>query len=261
MPRRPGMELVVRATHERKIAGEEFEYLHAALEAAEVLGKMQVEVPRSRKRKERTAKLEVRACSVTLVPPRNHLGRGDLSPVSVSVVRVLETETVPRGRRADRVDDHHHRSGPQLGRSGRDRQSLCAALEGGALPLRAEERLRDGGSAAGKRGSYRARAGDVQRGRVEAAVHDLRGPNCPARQCSRTTSGRRCTWSAPPGHARCRRSRRRCARRCGWWRCSAASLGRKRDGEPGVQSLWTGFRRLMDFTLALRRLRLATTCG
>ena len=38
-------------------------------------------------------------------------------------------------------------------------------------------------------------------------------------------------------------------------------MGRKRDGEPGVQSLWTGFRRLMDFTIALRRLRLSTSCG
>ncbi len=32
-------------------------------------------------------------------------------------------------------------------------------------------------------------------------------------------------------------------------------LGRKGDGEPGIQALWTGFRRLMDFTLALQRLR------
>lgn len=31
--------------------------------------------------------------------------------------------------------------------------------------------------------------------------------------------------------------------------------GRKGDGEPGVQALWTGLRRLMDFTLAFRRLR------
>jgi hypothetical protein len=31
--------------------------------------------------------------------------------------------------------------------------------------------------------------------------------------------------------------------------------GRKGDGEPGAKSIWGGFRRLMDFTLALQRLR------
>lgn len=35
--------------------------------------------------------------------------------------------------------------------------------------------------------------------------------------------------------------------------------GRKGDGEPGVQALWTGFRRLMDFTLALQCLRASPT--
>ena len=38
-------------------------------------------------------------------------------------------------------------------------------------------------------------------------------------------------------------------------------LGRKGDGVPGVQSLWTGFRRLMDFTFVLQRKRLADACG
>ena len=32
-------------------------------------------------------------------------------------------------------------------------------------------------------------------------------------------------------------------------------LGRKGDGEPGVKTLWTGLRRLMDFTLAFRRVK------
>jgi hypothetical protein len=29
-------------------------------------------------------------------------------------------------------------------------------------------------------------------------------------------------------------------------------MGRKGDGDPGVKSIWTGFRRLMDFTHAYR---------
>ena len=35
--------------------------------------------------------------------------------------------------------------------------------------------------------------------------------------------------------------------------------GTQGDGEPGIQSIWTGFRRLMDFTLALQRLRVSPT--
>jgi hypothetical protein len=36
-------------------------------------------------------------------------------------------------------------------------------------------------------------------------------------------------------------------------------LGRKGDEEPGLQCIWTGFRRLMDFTLALQHLRVSPT--
>jgi hypothetical protein len=97
MTRRPGLHLVVRAAHDRKIEGDEARYLHADVQAAPVLGEMTVAVPRSRKRKERTAKLEVQACTLTLAPPRNHLGRNDLSPVTLSVVQAREGATVPEG--------------------------------------------------------------------------------------------------------------------------------------------------------------------
>src|SRR5215210_463348 len=98
MPRRAGLHLVVRATHDRKVQSAEAQYLHEAIERAPVPGAMEVAVPRSRTREERTATLVVQACTLNLVPPRNHLGRRDLSPVPVSVVRVRETEaTTPEG--------------------------------------------------------------------------------------------------------------------------------------------------------------------
>lgn len=264
MPRRPGMELVVRATHERKIADEEFEYLHAAVEAAEVLGEMQVEVPRSRKRKERTAKLEVRACSVTLVPPRNHLGRRDLSPVSVSVVRVLETETVPVGeapiewmiittvavRSLDEaveiVEAYAQRW--KVERYHYVLKSGCGMED---LQLESADRIE------------RALAMyNVVAWRLLYMTYVARvAPELP---CTAVLEDDE--WKAlyVVGSARPRplpekpptvREAVRMVAMLGGF------MGRKRDGEPGVQSLWTGFRRLMDFTLALRRLRLATTCG
>jgi hypothetical protein len=115
MPRRDGLHLVVRAAHDRKVKSTEAQYLHEAAVKAPVLGEMEVAVPRSRKRKERTATLRVQACTLDLVPPRNHLGRGDLSSVPVSVVRVRETETTPAGEEPRRVDDSHHRRNLQLG--------------------------------------------------------------------------------------------------------------------------------------------------
>jgi hypothetical protein len=264
MPRRPGMELVVRATHERKIAGEEFEYLHAAVEAATVLGEMRVEVPRSRKRKERTATLEVRACSVTLVPPRNHLGRGDLSPVSVSVVRVLETRTVPEGEEPIEWMIITTVAVSSLGEA-------VEIVEAYAQRWKVERYHYVLKSGCGMENLQLESADRIERALAMYNVVAWRllymtyvarvAPDLP---CTAVLEDDE--WKAlyvvgstrprplPDKPPTVREAVRIVAMLGGF-------LGRKRDGEPGVQSLWTGFRRLMDFTLALQRLRLANTCG
>jgi hypothetical protein len=264
MPRRPGMELVVRATHERKIAGEEFEYLPAAVEAAPVLGEMQVEVPRSRKRKERTATLEVRACTVTLMPPRNHLGRGDLSPVSVSVVRVQETRTVPEGEAPIEWMIITTVAVNSLGEA-------VEIVEAYAQRWKVERYHYVLKSGCGMENLQLENADRIERALAIYNVVAWRllymtyvARAAPELPC--TTVLEDDEWKAlyvvgsarprplPEKPPTVREAVRMIAMLGGF-------MGRRRDGEPGVQSLWTGFRRLMDFTLALQRLRLATTCG
>lgn len=264
MPRRPGMHLVVRATHERKIASEEFQYLHAAVEASAVLGEMEVAVPRSRKRKERTAQLEVRACTVTLEPPRNHLGRGDLSPVSVSVVRVVEKETVPAGE--EPIEWMIITTVPVSGLS-----EAVEIVQAYAQRWKVERYHYVLKSGCGMEELQLESADRIER--ALAIYNVVAWRLLYMTYVSRVAPELPCTavleedeWKAlyvvgarrprplPEKPPTVHEAVRMVAMLGGF-------LGRKSDGEPGVQALWTGFRRLMDFTLALKRLRLSATCG
>ncbi|WP_276510302.1 IS4 family transposase [Longimicrobium terrae] len=264
MPRRPGVELVVRATHERKLAGEGFGYLHAAVEAAAVVGEMQVHVPRSRKRKERTAALEVRACTVTLEPPRNHLGRGDLSPVCVSVVRVRETRTVPEGEAPiewmiiTTVAVHGLEEAMEVVHAYAQRWKV----ERYHYVLKSGCGMEDLQLADADRIERALALYNVVAWRLLYMTYVARvAPELPC-----TAVLEEDEWKAlyvvgstrpralPEKPPTVREAVRMIAMLGGF-------MGRKRDGEPGVQSLWTGFRRLMDFTIALRRLLLSTSCG
>lgn len=262
MPRRAGLHLVVRAAHERKVQGAEAQYLHRAVEAAPVLGEMEVAVPRSRKRKERTAKLCVQACTLRLVPPRNHLGRGDLSPVEVSVVRVRETETTPEGEEpvewmiittvpvstlADAVEVVEAYA--QRWKVERYHYVLKSGCQIEKLQLERADRIE------------RALAiYNVVAWRLLYITYVARfAPELPC-----TAVLEEDEWKAlfvvgssrpepvPEKAPAVHETVRRIAMLGGF-------LGRRSDGEPGLQSIWTGFRRLMDFTLALQRLRVSPT--
>lgn len=261
MERRAGLELVVRAAHDRKVQSEEAESLHAALECAPVLGQVEVAVPRSRKRAARTAVLEVQACEVTLLPPRNYVGRKDLSPVRVSAVWVRERGTTPLGEEpiewmilttlpvrglADavqiveayaqrwKVETYHY-----VLKSG------CAVED---LQLHTAERIE------------RALAiYNVVAWRILYLTYVARV--APEMACTAVLDEEEWKTLYVVGSARpqplpqttptVREAVRRIAMLGGF-------QGRKGDGEPGVQSIWTGFRRLMEFTLALDRLRGST---
>lgn len=82
--------VTVRAAQDRRVAEDEGR-LQATMAAAPVLGRIKVNVPRGRKRKPRTAVLELRARPVTLLLPRG-LGRAELHGVLAK-----EVETTPRG--------------------------------------------------------------------------------------------------------------------------------------------------------------------
>jgi hypothetical protein len=258
MQRRPGLHLVVRAAHDRKVEDVESQYLHAAAEGAPVLGEMEVAVPRSRKRKARTAKLRVQACTLKLVPPRNHLGRKDLSPIPVSVVLVRETETIPEGeqpiewmivtsipvytlaRAVEVVESYAQRW--KVERYHYVLKSGCGIEK---LQLESAERI-----------DRALSIYNVVAWRLLYMTYVMRvAPDLPCTAVLEEDEwralfvvGSKRPSRLPEQPPTVREAVRMIAMLGGF-------QGRKGDGEPGLQSIWTGFRRLMDFTLALQRLR------
>ena len=262
MPRRAGLHLVVRAAHDRKVEGAEAQYLHAAAEGAPVLGEIEVAVPRSRKRKARTARLRVQACTLQLVPPRNHLGRKDLSPITVSVVLVREMETTPEGEEpvewmiVTTVPVHTLAGAVEVVEAYAQRWKIERyhyVLKSGCgiekLQLENAERIERALSmytVVAWRLLYMTYVVRVAAELPCTAV--LEDDEWKALFIVGSRRPRRLPEEPPT----VREAVRRIAMLGGF-------LGRKADGEPGIQSIWTGFRRLMDFTLALQSLRASPT--
>ena len=258
MPRRVGMELVVRATHDRKVESEEALTLHEAVKRAPVLGHMKVAVPRSRKRQARTAVLQVQGCRVTLVPPRNYVGRKDLSALEVSVIQVREEATTPEGEEA--IEWMILTTLPVEDLAGAERiveayaqrwkvETYHYVLKSGCgvekLQLKDAERIERALSI------YNVVAWRLLYMTYIARV-------APETPCTAVLEDDEWRMLYVMGSARpqplpetmptVHEAVRRIAMLGGF-------QGRKGDGEPGVQTLWTGFRRLMEFTFALQRLR------
>jgi hypothetical protein len=88
-----GEGAVIRCAQNRKIDGE-IDLAHAAVRAAKVLGRDGIEVPRRGSRRARSATVEYRALSVRLRPdPRRRPGR---APLEINLVEVFEPEA-PEG--------------------------------------------------------------------------------------------------------------------------------------------------------------------
>lgn len=262
MPRRAELHLVVRAAHDRKVESTDAQYLHEAAEGAPVLGEMEVAVPRSCKRKARTAKLRVQACTLNLVPPRNHLGRSDLSPIPVSVVVVREVETTPEGEEpiewmiVTTVPVHTLARAVEVVEAYAQRwkvERYHYVLKSGCgvekLQLESAERIERALSI------YNVVAWRLLYMTYVARV----APDLPCTAVLEDDEwkalfvvGSRRPSRVPEKPPTVREAVRMIAMLGGF-------QGRKGDGEPGIQSIWTGFRRLMDFTLALQRLRASPT--
>lgn len=99
MPRREGMQLLVRSAHDRGVESEEHRHLREAVAAAPVLGIHDLQVERTRRRQARRVRLEVRAARVVLQPPRRGKNGMGLGPVTVSAVQVRERGEVPAGEK------------------------------------------------------------------------------------------------------------------------------------------------------------------
>lgn len=95
-PRRAGMDLLVRAAQDRRVQGGEADYLWAAVEASPVQEVHEVEIGRTPRRAPRAAQLSLRFCALELLAPRHARGRSQLPPVPVWAVLVRE-ELPPPG--------------------------------------------------------------------------------------------------------------------------------------------------------------------
>lgn len=254
MPRREGMDLLIRAAHNRAVQSEEYQHLREAVKAAPVAGKYDLVLGRTRKRGERTAKLEVRIAQVVLKPPRNGTNGKDLPPIPVSAVWVSEHGDVPKGeKRVDwlllaswpvedleaalecvrmyahrwKVERYHYvlKSGCKI----EDLQLETADRLNRALALYSfvAWRLLWLTYQARQRGALPcSEALEEDEWRVLLAVSGVRNARKPP------TLEKAIRLIATFG----------------------GYQGRKGDGAPGVKALWQGWRRLMDFVFAARAL-------
>lgn len=256
MPRRPGIELLIRAAHNRRVRGAgEAQYLWEAAEAAPVVGEIEVKLGRTRTRQEREAKLEVRLCrSLQILRPKPKQKRCAVEAVTVSIVLVREVGEVPSGQEPVewllvstkplesfeaarkcveayverwKVERYHYtlKSGCQVEKlqlEHAERIERAVAL----YSIVAWRQLHL---------TYLARTSPDLPCTVALDEDEWRALHLIARP------GKELPGQPPSLHE----AVRQIAQLGGF-------LGRKGDGEPGVKVLWRGLRRLADFTLAYR---------
>lgn len=95
LPRPARSHLLIRAAHNRGVV-EESQYLFAAVKAAAVAAEIAVTVGRKGEQPPREARLTVRFCSVMIRPPRHHPQRRQLAPIALQAV-LAEEKTPPPG--------------------------------------------------------------------------------------------------------------------------------------------------------------------
>lgn len=97
-PRRAGVHLLVRVGREGRRVEHEAKYLKQAVAQSPVRGSVEIEVPRADDRPSRRAKVQLRWMSLTILPPRNHCQRAQLSPVRLQFI-LVEEKNPPRGQK------------------------------------------------------------------------------------------------------------------------------------------------------------------
>ena len=245
LARRPGSELLIRGTHDRRVG--EAGRLWQTLEQSPVRGHYTLEVRGKAGQEARRACLSVRYTSVDIQPPRHHLERSCLSSVSLQVVLVSE-ERPPRGVKPITWLLYTSLPVESLGDAlrcvrwysyrwlvERYHYVLKSGCRIEQLQLQTAERLE------------RALATYcIVAWRLLWLTHEARrSPNSPcdlvlkpeewqALYCHvhRTTS----PPQSPPTLQQAVR----------WIAQLGGFLGRKGDGQPGVQTIWKGLRRLQD---------------
>jgi len=244
-------QLLVRSTHERKLT-DEAGYLHATVAAAPVLGQLAVDIGRRGDRPVRVATLDLRAVAVTLAPPRKRRGEG------VPVTVVLATEVA-----APEADPTDAPISWMLTATGMDASQEAAetAVRRYARRWQIERYhyvLKQGCAV------ERLQLATVERLDRALALYAIvawhllwithaarQQPDVPCTTVL-TTEEWTTLWQVvergqpvPPTPPTLREAVRLVARLGGF-------LARRRDGEPGVTTLWRGWRRLEDIMVGVR---------
>lgn len=256
MPRRPGIELLIRAAHDRRVqAAQGIAYLWETAAAATLTTTVTVELKRTRTRPARTAKLEVRLCpEVQILRPKHKQKNTAVEAVCVSVVLVREVGEVPPEE--EPVEWLLVSTKPLT-----SAQEALSAVEAYVERWKVE------------RYHYTLKSGcQVEKlqlehaNRIERAVAlysivawrllliTYLARTSPDVPCTVALDQEECEVlhrMTSPGKPlplepmSLREAVRQIARLGGF-------LGRKGDGDPGVKVLWRGLRRLGDFVLAFR---------
>lgn len=95
LPRRAGSHLLIRATHNRRV-DHEAKYLWKAIRESPVLGEMTVEIGRRGDQPPREATLTIRVASLSIRPPALANGKASLQPIPVYMV-LAEESAAPSG--------------------------------------------------------------------------------------------------------------------------------------------------------------------
>lgn len=95
MPRRPGVHLLIRATHDRQVS-HEARYLWPAIRQSPARGQLTIELRRKGDQPPRQATLTVRYAALAIHPPRHHRRRACLPPIPVHVILAEEENPPPR---------------------------------------------------------------------------------------------------------------------------------------------------------------------
>jgi hypothetical protein len=258
-PRREGMELLIRATQDRTLVDPAGAHLKEHLAGSALLGAMEVKLKRTRTRPSRPAHLELRSVGVTIAPPRHEKKRTRLPPLQVWALLAEERGPVPKGERplcwmllsTKPVEGLAQAKAcvllyTQRWKVERYHYVLKSGCKIEALQLESARRL--------ERVlvlysliawrllylTYRARLTPRAPSSEALEEHEWKALYAMS------------TGSIPERAPALDEAIRQIAKLGGF-------LGRTGDGAPGVKTLWIGWRRLEDFSLAFQRL--SQTCG
>ena len=97
MPRNSNSHLLIRAKHNRRVENE-LKHLFPSLSASESVGEMEIVLPKTEKRMARKALVTIRYIQVKMMAPQNRVGKTKTESISVNAISVVE-ENPPDGEK------------------------------------------------------------------------------------------------------------------------------------------------------------------